>query len=511
MRLLIFFITATFLLQSPIVSGSDPCGMAISEVQPILDKLYLALGDKRIECPSLEISDSEEFVAMYSPGSHKIVLEQKTLDLCSAFGDNKEDALAFIIGHELAHAFQGHLDHSDETSFLAYNKAYSPEMKLKVDVKLKETEADIFGSFGAYLAGYKIQNVFPDLINSIYASYGLTDKILPQYPTKSFRNKSAKNMMTKLDSLVKLYDLGNYLSLTGHYTEASACYNYVGHSYKGIELVNNQGVNNLLEALNLSKLNAEPYYYPVELDLKSRLHKAKKTADTKDLNPSEKMLFNLLIIDAIQYFEEAISMDENYLPAYINIICSHAVNNQPEEAINFIQKTNLEDKIYKQGNSDLRASYEIAKAICLLKNGKETEGTKLLKALKSTSNENISYLAKVNLETNDNQQITSESGPAVSKKKLSSKYLNSKPTKVHEIIINQKDKIKLSYWNKSGSTIFHIIGPEDLVIVSAAKSLNLTLDVDPQFVNKDLKVKKDHSVSLISYESSEKEVMVIGL
>lgn len=510
MRLIIIFISAVTLLQGPVLTGAGLTEINFLEAQTILENLYQALGDKRIECPELEISSSEEYVAKYSPGSHKIVLEQKTIDLCNTFGDHRDDALAFIIGHELAHAFQGHLDHSDETSFLAYNKVYSPDLKRKVDVKLKESEADVFGSFGAYLAGYEIQKVFPELINSIYSSYGLTDKILPQYPTKSFRNKTAKNMMSKLDSLVKTYELGNYLSLTGHYTEASACYNYVGTSYKGIELVNNQGVNNLLEALNLSKLNAESYYYPIELDLNSRLHKAKKTADTKDLNPSEKMFFNLLIIDAIQKFKEAISMDNNYLPAHINIVCTHAINNQPKKGLTFIEESNLENKIYKQGNADLRASYEIAKAICLIKSGNESKGTMLLKALKSTSNENIAELAKINLNGGITNSAISESGSSNNTTKLFNKHKLTKPSKVKSQFLDSEKNISLTYWSKSKKLFYNLKSEnQELLIVSSSSKSSIDIDSNPFFINRELSVYKDHGVAKIDFENDSKEIIVL--
>lgn len=480
-------------------------------VENILDKLYKSFGDKRIECPNLEIASSEEFVAKYSPGSHKIVIEQKAIDLCKDFGDKDDDALAFILGHELAHAFQGHLDHSEETSFLAYNKAYSTSTKSKVDVKLKEGEADVFGSFGAYLAGYEIHKVFPDLINTIYSTYGLTDKILPQYPSKSVRNKSAKKMMTKLDSLVHLYDLANYLSLSGNYVEASACYNEVGQSYKGIELTNNKGINNLLEALNMSKLNSEPYFYPLELDLNSRLHKAKRTSATKDLNPQEQMLFNFLLIDAIQAFTECIDMDPNYLPSYVNMICALGIENEAEKALDFINEYNVESKIYNNATADTRASYEIAKAICLMKTGKTEEGEKLLKALRSTSNENISLLADINLNGGAINSGDSEAGPQQNVSKLIGKYKNFKPSKTQNSVLDSDNNIELSYWSKSSKDFYNIqSGAKEIMVVVSESSLGQEILSSPIFLNKDLRVLKDHNITLIKFEDDPKEVMILN-
>ena len=490
-------------------SFASPIDRSTSEdpVQ-ILQNLYSTYGDKRISCPELEVVNTEDFVAKYSPGSHKIVLEEKTLSICSGFGEYESDALAFIIGHELAHAFQEHLEKTDETSFLAYNKVYSSATRKRIDVKLKESEADVFGCFGAYLAGYEIHKVFPDLINVIYEKYGLSDKMLPQYPTKKSRNKSAKFMMTKLDSLVNLYDLANYLSLTGHYTEASACYKYVDKSYKGKELVNNQGVNNLLEALNMSKLDFESFYYPIEVDLNSRLHKAKKTADTKDLNPSERMLFNLLLVDAIQAFKESIAMDQSYLPAYINMICAYAIKNDSEGALDYIKNENLDQKIYNQPNPDIRASYEIAKAICLLKSGKATEGKKLLKALQSTSNENISFLAEVNLNGAPQSNAGDFSDSSDSSFKLLAKYIRTKPIKLASLTLDKKKKTEVSYWNSNDAVVYEVNGIEQLYIVVSANIIET--NGTPTLVNRDYSVYKNNNISYITFESKKDQVIVIS-
>ena len=480
-----------------------------SYVQDILDNLYATHGDYRIDKPELIISNTSEFVAQYKPGSNAIVIEQKVIDLCENLGDNRDNALAFIIGHELAHAYQSHLDNETETSFLAYNKAYSSATRKKVDVKLRESEADIFGSFSAYLAGYKIQNVFPDIINDIYSTYNLTDKILPQYPSKSSRNKSAEHMMLRLDTLVNMYDAATYLSVTGNYMEASACYDYIEKSYSSVELNNNKSVNYLLEALNFAKLNSEKYFYPIELDLESRLHKAQKTATSKDLSPEERMMFTMLIINALEGLYNCIKQNPNYIAAYINIIAAYTIDNSPDKALKFIIDKNVDQLVYNNSDAEQRAAYEIVKALALQKNGETEKARKLLLALNRTSSENIKLLSQLNIDRIDNNSIPANESineSTGSTNKLKNK-LRTKPSRIKAFPINKENTIYYSFWVSNSHLQRHIKGDQEVLIQEIPKSEDTNRET-LIFLNKNLRVYQNNDGKLIELEDKDHNVMV---
>ena len=477
-------------------------GMDSNAVDPqaILDKIYSTHQDFRIEKPSIEVSSTNEYVAKYSPGSNVIKVEQRVIDLCKSYTEYGDDALAFIIGHELAHAYQGHLDNNTETSFLAYNKAFSREHKKKHDVTMKEREADIFGSFCAYLAGYDIKKVFPEIINDIYAAYNLTDRILPQYPTKSARNKTATNMMSKLDSLVCLYDAGISLSLAGHYMEASSSFNYISQYYNNNEILNSQGVNYLLEALNLSKLNNEKYYYPIEIDVTSRLHKAQKTASSKDLSPEDRMMFTFLISNSLEKFYESIQRDPTYLTGYINILCAYTIDNRLDQVGIYIQKNNLDELFYKNADADQRAAYEITKAIWQKKSGNIKQGDQSLKAILKSNSENIASLASLNLNTENNE--IDEAIRTYSTSPNFNDIIRTKPIRSKPVMLNDKYGISITWWSIKGKRHFYVTGENEIIIKETDPSDNYE-NCDLKFLNREIEVRTCNTATSINIKGKK--------
>jgi len=457
------------------ISSSDP--------QYILDKIYETHQDYRIDKPKIEISNTDQYVAKYSPGSNVIKIEQKVLDICEKYDQYGDDALAFIIGHELAHAYQGHLDSNTETSFLAYNKAYSRDFRSKHDVSFKEAEADVFGSFCAYLAGYDIKKVFPDIIDDIYAGYNLTDKILPHYPSKSSRRKSSKDMMLKLDSLVNLYDAGICLSLSGFYLEAAASYDYISKYYNNSEIINSQGVNYLLQALNMSKLNNESFYYPIEIDVNTRLHKAQKTSSTKDLSPRELMKFTFLIDNSLEKFNYALKLDPNKLETYLNIICAYTIDERLKDARDLILNKKLDQLFYNNANSDQRAAYEITKAILLKKSGQIEKANSSLIAIMKTNTENIHDLAQLNLKLqNKTEEIIDIKHPYFPN---FNKIVRSRPVRSKPTFINLEDEISICWWTIDNHRYFLIDG-DNTILIKETDSLEEDDNCSLKFINKDV-------------------------
>ena len=95
-------------------------------VQQLFDQLYAVNGITRIKKPALSMSGENVKVAAYYPSKNAIVLDEKAWQICRSMGRDSLAALAFIFGHELAHAFQTEIrDGRVKTNFLAYDKNFS--------------------------------------------------------------------------------------------------------------------------------------------------------------------------------------------------------------------------------------------------------------------------------------------------------------------------------------------------------------------------------------------------
>ena len=146
-----------FLLFFPFILIAQNKGQ-LENAQKILDDLYKAAGQYSFEKPSLELSVENRRVAAYVPAKNLITIDTKALGICESMGAEADNSLAFLIGHELAHAFQKEFRNNNHvTNFLAYDHHYHASHRT-------EKVADIQGAFTSYLAGYGAALLHKDLL-----------------------------------------------------------------------------------------------------------------------------------------------------------------------------------------------------------------------------------------------------------------------------------------------------------------------------------------------------------
>ena len=76
-----------------------------SVVKEVLNTLFAAYGNLQRPCPRIEVVP-DGLGPRYRESAKTIVLDRRSLKVCRDFGKDSLSALAFIIGHELAHFFQ---------------------------------------------------------------------------------------------------------------------------------------------------------------------------------------------------------------------------------------------------------------------------------------------------------------------------------------------------------------------------------------------------------------------
>jgi tetratricopeptide (TPR) repeat protein len=304
----------------------------------ILKKLYDRTGQYRFTIPKLVMSNENNKVAAYYPGRNQIILDVKAYDACVALGKDSLHALAFILGHELAHSFQVEIrDGKTVTNFLSYDKHYHATTRI-------EKVADIQGAFSAFLAGYHVKEVLPKILDRIYDGYGLKGRILRGYPSFDERINTAKEVLEITDELIDVFETANYLIASENYSLAASSLEYVLQFYQGREIYNNLGVLNLLAAMEYYDHTIDRFSYPVELDGSTQLKKLEKARGITRLSLSERLIRNRMIEKASRYFDEALRLDRNYTSAKLNKVCALNMLGSSKEAMEFYRKNKLSNR-----------------------------------------------------------------------------------------------------------------------------------------------------------------------
>jgi tetratricopeptide (TPR) repeat protein len=326
--------------------------------QAVLDKLYRTNGNYKIKKPKLRIGKENTKVAAYYPWDNTIVIDQKAYQLCRELGRDSVAALAYIIGHELVHAFQGEIKGKRlKTNFLAYDRLYRADMRL-------EKTADVQGIFNAWLAGYEVIRAVPDIIERVYSAYDLKSKQLSGYPSLAERKMAGQEVTEIVGNLIHTFESCNYLLAAGETSLAITGYEYILQYYQGIEIYNNLGLASSLNAQRFWDPDTDKFVYPFEVDWYSKLSLSASTRGQETIDPVQAPLRIYFLEKAIKYFGEAIRIDPNFTPAHLNTVCALNMLNRPEAAQQYFDAHLAKTLKSKQKNAKQEAAMmEIAQAI----------------------------------------------------------------------------------------------------------------------------------------------------
>lgn len=304
-----------------------------------VERVYLdlvkAIGDGSKIAPPIESSRTESRVAYYSPSRQTIFIEDKFLTVCATFGADSLNALAFILGHELAHFYRNH--GWVTTNGIGYVDAATQEtwkdLKNEGESRAKdESEADIFSGFYALIAGYNAMPIAAKTLRTLYDAYGIPDSI-PGYPTLKQRVGIADNSMEKSRSLYVLFNVGIYCLSTEKYEVAAKIYtNIYNQDYAGAEILNNLAVAEILQGYQLSA-EMPQYYYPILISTETAL-------DPNSRGGEGDAYFR----KGIEYLKDALKKDAENLSAYINLASAYAMLNEFVDAEYYLAKADAKDK-----------------------------------------------------------------------------------------------------------------------------------------------------------------------
>jgi hypothetical protein len=342
-----------------------------------------AFGSTR-QTPAVRVINSKKFIAVYDHGLGEILISEFFYDMCTGFGADSLNAIAVVLGHELAHYFEKH-DYTGGFNEMTGAAPRDPEIS-KERKKYLESEADIIGLKYAFFAGFDSYKVVTRVLHAIYMNYPPGKGA--GYPSKEERVAIARKQVNKLLPFIDVFNNAAFLQLAGFFDEAKALYDYLlFHDFTTPEVLNNIGSIYLNQALSTldDPNNPEVFAYPVEVDPGERLNTLLKS---RDIQKNKYELVEILDKAAGMY-RSAITRDEDYVQAYLNLATVHLVQDQTVQALFQLKK--IQARFPGHSNS-LPPNYYLLKGIALAKEQRFEEAqpfflqAKSMKAFKANYN-----------------------------------------------------------------------------------------------------------------------------
>lgn len=335
-------------------------------VENIYKKIYATLGTAE-ERPKFFFDTKAAQMAYMMNGKDgfpMIGFEEKAFDVCATFGKRRDDAIAYILGHELTHHTMKH----------HWGKQFSSSYNVNVGKTIRgidnesiirfEAQADERGGILCYLAGYKADGMIDKLLPALYTAYAFQEN--PKYPTLQERIEICRQQDSIVQTYVKVFDAANIAMMWKEYDLAINGYEFlIGKGFHSREVYNNLGVLYYLKASEIAGEEKMKFIYPVEIDLSSCISRG----GTKGFGDGVDSLFML----AQEKFDQAYRFDNTYSTSLLNKGCMMALLGNFDEAR--VALNNADVLAKKEGLLSVRNNVKLVRALLELN---DPEGDKTL-------------------------------------------------------------------------------------------------------------------------------------
>ena len=293
-------------------------------IKKVYDDIFRSMSNGKIKKPVLQVIEDSSKIIYYTPDLNAIVFSEKFARVMRSFGKDSMNAVAHVLGHELAHVILQQGDFLKLGSGYA-DAEFNEKLKnyqglLKDSLALFERQADENAIFYAHISGYQTTHIAEKVLDSIYSSFKLKDKKLKNYPELSERIALVESSSKRMEVLLKLYDFGIIATLKGQFDQAIYFFDLIQNErFTSKEVLNNLGAVYLMKVKSILK-DDFPYDLPFQIDCSSSLTQQRG-------GPTDELID--LLEASKRCLDEAIKMDDHY---YFSIL-----NNQIRE---FLSGTN---------------------------------------------------------------------------------------------------------------------------------------------------------------------------
>jgi hypothetical protein len=315
-------------------------------VQKVYDDLYKNLySTKQLSKPILQYFPEDKLLIIdYLPASGgqegKIRVGSEFVKVLRSFGSDSSNALAFVLGHELAHVFleQSNIDRVGSGYADKELRNKLKEVKDSAYTCIFERQADEQAMFYAHIGGYKVTHLADEVLSRIYNHFKLKPN-LKGYPSLEDRKEIARISALKMTALMDRFEIANLALVSGKYELSSKIYSaIIMEGFKSAELYNNLGISQMLTVIK-SDTVFQQYEWPIFLDTKTKL--------------SSSLQRDLFGIDVKEYLSEALTNFElaskfpNYKMGNLNLSIAHLLfeiseedkeNNHLRKSINYLSE-----------------------------------------------------------------------------------------------------------------------------------------------------------------------------
>lgn len=346
---MIFFRILPALLLIPVLATppKPAPGSREQQVRQMMSQLSLILGVSPGTAPNtpaalpqlrfqpLGTGDSSRCIR-YNPappgGKPQIIVMEALVAHCETYGDRSRDALAFLLGHEMAHHYHHHGQAGLEFAALTVKGAKSPTDRIN-----QEAIADQSGVFAAYFSGYDAFTVAPLICADVYKQFVRRrkgpDYQPPGYLPLDQRVKMIRDTSMRVQEVAHWCELAEFFYLMENYPASEAALSEVYNRYPAPFIANNLGAAKLNHALALmGTVQDEPllrFAFPVEYDTDNRLLNSKLRDKSDD--------YKQFLEDARMLFTGVLQTRPGYEAARINLAIVELLQNKPEQARNTLQ------------------------------------------------------------------------------------------------------------------------------------------------------------------------------
>lgn len=272
----------------------------------LLTSLRNAAGDKG-SIPHLEIEKKgmnppqTAAVAYYNAFLEEIVIEEEILELCRSFQQDSTNALAFVLGHELAHHNLGHTS-SQFCPFHIQDDVVSNPLLLQ-----NEINADKMGNFYARLAGYSPCDLGEKLIHQIYQQFAIQNNV--NYPSQNNRIALLQNNCQSADTLSSLFYVAQQLANQQAYEPSLTLFRHILQQFPNKEMYLNMAIVQLQWMVN-EGFDTSDSLYQMPFLFENKIH-FRKGLSPNGLRALIKKR-EIYLEESKQYLQKALAIHPNY-------------------------------------------------------------------------------------------------------------------------------------------------------------------------------------------------------
>ena len=297
----------------------------VTRVRSIFDKIVRVAGRRPGPVIEIYVLDTPKVVGESLRGG-LIVVSQGLVDLAGS-----DDALAFVLAHELAHEVRDHHGILDSLGVfgasLTEGRASVPPDQVLRAYRAVELDADRLGVLFASLAGYKVSSAIPVLQRVIERSG--SDLF---HPSQTARAAAIQDQLGEIVDHFEVLPLGLFLLATGRYLDAARVLEQFVSVFPSREVMSAVGV-----ALHKDGLRYAP---PPEFQHLLAIDAATRAPTTRGgLHP----VFRQRLNRAIHYYALAVDADPSYAPALNNLATAYLDLGERDLALGYINRALGED------------------------------------------------------------------------------------------------------------------------------------------------------------------------